>query len=722
MNKKFIIVVILALFQVLLNESFAHWTPKLVTIDSAKKHIEKLQYLDNNEAYGTSGGGIIYHTTDNWRTSESITTNIPGNQTIEYMEMYSKTKGIIITKNKMDVVAGSTVYITENGGYFWKTVFIIPEPYSSFRYDISSEEIFVDKFNDKLFVCYADVFYYGNMDGSNWQSRYYGPMRDRYNITFKVINDSIWIVDYLQPEITYNQGNFWEECHGKELTLGNHYQRLENEVILEYDFIEKKWDTLSEKTAMTIQNFRQLSDRYAIVYYYDWRTSQNHYTIFDYQEKKWIDLNSNSNLIDIDRLYHKDNHFVTVDYTGQLLETVDFGQTWQIIPMGTLPNTYSRHQITFNQELQFSVGGEGNRMAYSINKGESWKEIDGTLIKQQLSADAVFPGIKLSYENDAELYLLHDGHAHHLKKNNDSFKLQERLINFASKKHILNISDKGDNSCYLLVADTSGLSQPMARVYKVSTNSTDNIFSTRFEMNSLYLKNPIIQNKDYVVFSIETDVFIYNKTTGVTDTTLINLMNSIEALEFINADELLISSAGDHLTYNINTKQILRPLNNSVFFWLRTAIDNTGKIYVISYFHPFNANGKNFIPDSTFIFNDYLADIRYWNGSLWLAGYYNIYKQEGVLTPKPYNCAQIQNVYPNPMIDVVKVLYKQYSTQSLQLIIYNSIGQVIKTFEISNDTGLYEFEINTSELSTGIYYLNVKTDCGNQTFKVIKVN
>lgn len=73
-------------------------------------------------------------------------------------------------------------------------------------------------------------------------------------------------------------------------------------------------------------------------------------------------------------------------------------------------------------------------------------------------------------------------------------------------------------------------------------------------------------------------------------------------------------------------------------------------------------------------------------------------------------------VYPNPANEVVEVLWNNHSMQRIVLI--NALGQAIETIEIP-EKSIQSTEINTSELATGIYYLQVYQQFGSKTFKIL---
>lgn len=68
-------------------------------------------------------------------------------------------------------------------------------------------------------------------------------------------------------------------------------------------------------------------------------------------------------------------------------------------------------------------------------------------------------------------------------------------------------------------------------------------------------------------------------------------------------------------------------------------------------------------------------------------------------------------VFPNPAKDAFNVTLSNSNNENGTIVIYNAVGQVVKTIELGN-ASLLEKNINISDLSSGIYI--VKTTLGNK--------
>ena len=70
------------------------------------------------------------------------------------------------------------------------------------------------------------------------------------------------------------------------------------------------------------------------------------------------------------------------------------------------------------------------------------------------------------------------------------------------------------------------------------------------------------------------------------------------------------------------------------------------------------------------------------------------------------------NIYPNPSKDVFNIEFSSLITQKLQVIIINSIGDVVFIDNLENHIGQYKKQINLKEYSKAIYFLEIQTNDG----------
>ena len=71
------------------------------------------------------------------------------------------------------------------------------------------------------------------------------------------------------------------------------------------------------------------------------------------------------------------------------------------------------------------------------------------------------------------------------------------------------------------------------------------------------------------------------------------------------------------------------------------------------------------------------------------------------------------NIYPNPAKDFVKLSAAGCQISSVK--VYNCLGVLVEEFEVDTN----EIEINTSEYSSGIYYISIEGDKSVKTERLI---
>jgi len=69
--------------------------------------------------------------------------------------------------------------------------------------------------------------------------------------------------------------------------------------------------------------------------------------------------------------------------------------------------------------------------------------------------------------------------------------------------------------------------------------------------------------------------------------------------------------------------------------------------------------------------------------------------------------SKLVTLYPNPTSDRVEISYNSMTNDIAFISIIDKIGQVVKSVEYKSATGSNKFELNTSELSSGIYTIQI---------------
>lgn len=78
-------------------------------------------------------------------------------------------------------------------------------------------------------------------------------------------------------------------------------------------------------------------------------------------------------------------------------------------------------------------------------------------------------------------------------------------------------------------------------------------------------------------------------------------------------------------------------------------------------------------------------------------------------------------LYPNPIVnDVAKIAFMPADGADIAYQVYNSVGQVVHEETYTSNWHLNPFEVNFSNLSSGVYLVKVKHGAESKTFRVIK--
>jgi hypothetical protein len=87
--------------------------------------------------------------------------------------------------------------------------------------------------------------------------------------------------------------------------------------------------------------------------------------------------------------------------------------------------------------------------------------------------------------------------------------------------------------------------------------------------------------------------------------------------------------------------------------------------------------------------------------------------------PKDFSLSQN---YPNPFNPGTVISYSLPSSSNIKLIVYNTLGQTIKTLESGYKTaGNYSFNFNASDLPSGIYFYKLEAGSFSQIKKMILI-
>ena len=82
------------------------------------------------------------------------------------------------------------------------------------------------------------------------------------------------------------------------------------------------------------------------------------------------------------------------------------------------------------------------------------------------------------------------------------------------------------------------------------------------------------------------------------------------------------------------------------------------------------------------------------------------------------------SIYPNPAKNRFVIDYSLFEPSGLELYINDALGNVVKVIMYTNHTkeGIYKLSLDISDLSPGIYYVNMRTNQERETKKLIVYN
>ena len=67
----------------------------------------------------------------------------------------------------------------------------------------------------------------------------------------------------------------------------------------------------------------------------------------------------------------------------------------------------------------------------------------------------------------------------------------------------------------------------------------------------------------------------------------------------------------------------------------------------------------------------------------------------------------IVDIYPNPVVDNIYLQVTSTRDKEIEMAIYNSIGQVVLSYNLEFYPPIKDYTINVGDLARGIYYLRI---------------
>ena len=85
----------------------------------------------------------------------------------------------------------------------------------------------------------------------------------------------------------------------------------------------------------------------------------------------------------------------------------------------------------------------------------------------------------------------------------------------------------------------------------------------------------------------------------------------------------------------------------------------------------------------------------------------------------PNNSLSEMRIYPNPAMESVNIQVASSKNEQVRLTISNLLGQVVYTESTQLYNGINYMKVNVSNLKSGVYVVNVKSNSGSTTQKLI---
>jgi len=435
-NASLVRLLLLFFLSCITNASIAQWVSTHSEKSDYFSYITTVQYLSKSIAYATNNSSDIVHTTNNWETIETIETNIPPSQWIVYIEMKDKSYGIAIARLSYWLGYDSCfVYVTENGGYTWDKVFTLPKPKPSYRWTLMEEKVFVRGYGEKLYILFGDIIAWGDKKGSNWEAIRANVYRDTYNDEFEVYADSIWYFrSGINPVGSYNNGKNWSFFDNtNKCGLKSKFQRVNNELLEEFNPQTKEWQTLKELKNWKVHRIKQISNKHIVLLYgYVWEPNDLRYAVYNRETNELADLEEPNSFFSQNNEFYttRGTDFVRIDYDG-LLESNDFGQNWKHTVDFDESIAYSPYSyLSFSKNLgvvsYVAWGGSIEKigLAYSIDSGITWKQMAKESIEKQISPTKLSDYV-LSYDLNSDLFLTSENTIFQIKQAGDSIQFEK---------------------------------------------------------------------------------------------------------------------------------------------------------------------------------------------------------------------------------------------------------------------------------------------------------
>lgn len=737
------IYIVCAVITFLINASLAQW--QFSEIDGQQKaaYFTSISYTSLNEGFATGISRAIFHTQNNWETYERIESNIPPEQLAHYIEMSSKTNGILVTRKEyIGFKDRFYVWTTSNGGYNWTLVFTSPKlnsnpPNTSMRLDY--EKVLVKGFGDNLFVLLGEVMAFGNKNGSNWTFQFTGVNRRHLNHDLEVFGNEIWRYMASSDQFSnFNQSyEILRDFPGTVyvpflIGMDNKLQGILDSVIYEKNQEAGKWERLSELPNVgTIQKVVQLS-KMLTLFEYSTPSSGVKYSVYNRQNKQWTNLNSKPEF-----LFEKDLILTFYGTTCYRLErsnviwvSKDYGVTWSI--QATIKDGYrfmehySPH-VTFSGNLGiipvFSNWVSSNTaiLTYSVDSGVTWMSLSYKEF-HELVGDSLIQGLLCSYDLDKKLYVFYGTRVFEVSNQGQKLKLAETAFTYNGIKiSPLDICNDGMN-CYVLADISTKVNTKNYAFLQANNGELSMVYNIGVHNQYYNQRVPrIIQSDDYVAFSVGDYLYGHDKRENATVLISDSLVNGLKSFKFYGATIKYLCNFNTGF-YDFKSK------NNNVIsydfehglnygFLIAGAFGKSKDLWSAGGFIYATNDWQEHSKDTNYYPEGQTYNIRFWNDKFWTLTNHGIYRQ---IQPINQSYISLENYWPNPVSDQLELCFKSEIVGQFDYSIINNVGQQMSSGFFHINVGVTTEKIDFTQMAHGMYYLKIENEAFNKSYKIIR--
>jgi hypothetical protein len=730
----------LALILLLLSlDVSAQWKP-IFGVDS-EPFFRIISYISAEEAYATNGDNQLYYTRNNWETiNEVINLSFNDSFSVEYLKMVDRVNGTLVLRHQYQLKFD--VFTTTNGGYSWDKKFASPkaDPSESQYYEL----LHFDENNNKLFVLLGNTICFGAFNGDDWKSVQLSSKRKKTAGSIVVLNDSTWRVDFgidtynYAPWYTKNSGENWKifpqnpGLNRLSFGLDNEIYRMEGEWLEKWSPDFFVWAQESRLPYMDARKVKKLSDRFILVYYYYWPESSYENAIYDHQEKSWTTLKAESDLWDFEEgglmWLPEENGFVTKARSGNVEFTADFGLNWQL--------WRKQGGGLFGRNLDFIV--DDSLMITSVptsladvNELKLWSQTETGLIQLGSPQIPLLGSFKLNSDPHSELLILNNDTLYKIdKKENQSFTVSTSSYTYNGKPiELLDASKLPAEKRTFIIGDWSEWDSwsDSIGVFEVDENEKPTFLERLTDENNVNHLTRLIQNESYLVVEFNRQIKVYRKDNGLIKTYDEELVsNHGQAWFFTSTNDLWINQIWEVVHLNLETNQV------EVF----PSLDFCGVDYITS----LTFDGGDFwfcdgygIYKGGMDFNFTMQEgtheefwtpkeLRFDDGRVWMNSDKNVYEHSETVRSSTNSEPDfmIESIGPNPVVDDFTIWILSNSNTALEAQLINNLGQNLYKEQLMPGLGRKVVEVPMNHLPFGFYYLNIFSENGLETVKLIK--